>query len=271
MTSNKESESLELIQSVLVESARPAAMLSFGKDSMVLAHLIRLARVPPVFPKAHGFPIDVIYHRDPWFPWKHEFADEIIRSWSMEVYDFPPMQAGVKVKPDMLELVARYNFGSGAMDIPKNTMPPEAYPRRDYICGLNDWMLRPKTFLLDYPWDTVFSGHRSADVDPFEGAVPLNCDETELGGVRLVFPLRHWSDDELWTYIKDNHIPVQKSRYMEDGHWHTNDWTHACTRCIDPREMRDTVFCPKLQRDVKNRGGEVLQLQAQPHYIERET
>lgn len=267
---SKESDAIELIQSVLVESERPAAMLSFGKDSMVMAHLIRLAGSHSMFPKTHGFPVDVIYHRDPWFPHKHAFADEIIRSWGMEVHDFPPMQTGVKTKPDMIELVARYNFGSGYMDVPKNTLPPEAYPRRDYLCGLNDWILRPKTFLLDYVWDTVFIGHRSADVDPFEGHVPLNCDETELGGVRMVFPLRDWSDDEVWDYIKQNDIPTQQTRYGDaDDVWHVNDYTHACTACIDPRELRDTVFCPKLKRDVKNRGGEVMQLHAAPHYVER--
>ncbi len=249
----------QLIRDAVADAKRPVVMCSFGKDSMAMAHLIR--------GEGGVFPMDVIYHRDPWFPHKNEFADGIIRSWNMTVFDFPPFAAGVKVKPDMLELVSRYNFGVGFMDIPKNVCKPEDYPRREFICGLNDWVLRPKG-MTETPWDLVFIGHRSADVDPFEGAVPLKSDETRIGGVRVVFPLRDWSDAELWDYIKSNHIPVQEARYNGDERWHANDYTHACTRCIDPREMRDMVPCPKLKVDVPNRGREVAQLHVRPEYIE---
>ncbi len=261
---SKITDSIELIKAAIAKSRRPAAMLSFGKDSMVLAHLIR--------DDWNIFPIDVIYHRDPWFPHKNEFADSIIRSWNMTVHDFPPMTAGVKVKPDMLELVARYSFGIREIDIPKNVCRPEDYPRRDYICGLNDWINRPKSFLMNYPWDTVFIGHRSADVDQFEGHVPLNVDETKSGGVRAIFPLRHWTDAELWDYIKEHKIPVQQARYNGKGEdrWHSNDYTHACTACIDPRVTVPAVFCPKLKCQVPNHGAEVFQLRWNKDYIQKE-
>lgn len=260
----------DLIFRGYMESERPAAMISFGKDSMVLAHIIRETIKRDKW-SAHGFPVQVIYHRDPWFPWKHEFADKIIRSWSMEVHDFPPFQTGVKTNQELIELVARYNFGSAALDVPKNTLAPEAYPRRDFICGLNDWMLRPKTFLLDYPWDAVFLGHRSADVDPFEGAVPLNTDDTVFGDVRMMFPLKDWSDKEVWDYIEEHKIPTQPTRYRaSDDRWYTNDYTHACTACIDPRQSALHVWCPKAKAYVKNRGGEVLQLHARPPYVGKE-
>ncbi len=251
----------QLIRDAVADAKRPAVMCSFGKDSMALAHLIR--------GEGGSFPMDVIYHRDPWFPHKNEFSDGIIRSWNMTVFDFPPFAAGVKVKPDMLELVSRYNFGIGFMDIPKNVCRPEDYPRREFICGLNDWVLRPKG-MTETPWDTVFIGHRSADVDPFEGAVPLKSDTTRIGGVKVVFPLRDWSDSQLWDYIKANHIPVQEARYNGDEKWHANDYTHACTACIDPRVNagRKTVWCPKFKVDVPNRGREVAQLHVRPEYIE---
>lgn len=262
---NKIEHSIDLIKRNLANARRPAAMLSFGKDSMVMAHLIRGG--------SNAFPIDVIYHRDPWFPHKNLFADSVINSWGMTVHDFPPMTTGVKVKPDMLELVSRYSFGIREIDIPKNVCAPEDYPRRDYICGLNDWIKRPKAFVMDYPWDTVFIGHRSADVDPFEGHVPLKVDEYIGGGVRIVFPLRNWTDAEVWNYIAHEHIPVQDTRYKDrvdvDDKWHSNDYTHACTACIDPRVTSPTVFCPKLKRDVPNHGAIVNQLRTDAEYIER--
>jgi 3'-phosphoadenosine 5'-phosphosulfate sulfotransferase (PAPS reductase)/FAD synthetase len=260
---SKITDSIELIKAWIAKSRRPAAMLSFGKDSMVMAHLIRNG--------SSTFPVDVIYHRDPWFPHKNEFADEIIRSWGMTVHDFPPMTAGVKVKPDMLELVARYSFGIREIDIPKNVCRPEDYPRRDFICGLKDWIQRPKAFVMNYPWDTVFIGHRSADVDQFDGPIPLKSDTAKGGGVNIVFPLRHWTDAELWDYIEKHSVPVQQPRYSgkAEDRWHSNDYTHACVACIDPREWRPSVFCPKLKCLVPNHGAEVFQLRTDVEYIER--
>lgn len=269
-------ETIAFISKQANKAMRPAFMCSFGKDSMALAELIRRALPTGLngkhIPMAHGFPIEVIYHRDPWFPHKHEFSEQITRSWSMIVHDYPPMHAGVKVKDDMLELVSRYNFGTVAMDIPKNTTKP--IQRRDYICGLNDWLLRPKTSRFPYPWDTVFVGHKSSDIDPFEGSVPLKSNVTELGGVNVAFPLKDWTDDDVWDFIEENHIPIPENRYENrkdrEDTWHNNDYVHACTACIDPRVKEKTVFCPKVKRDVENVGSRVLQLRAEPTYIGKE-
>jgi 3'-phosphoadenosine 5'-phosphosulfate sulfotransferase (PAPS reductase)/FAD synthetase len=265
-------DTLAFIRELAHKARRPALMCSFGKDSMVLASLIRTAIKQPAM--RNGFPVDIIYHRDPWFTHKHEFAEDTARAWNMVVYDYPPVAAGVKVKDDMLELVVRYNFGSEGMDVPKNTCLPSEYPRRDYICGLNDWLLRPKTMMFPYPWDLVFSGHKSSDVDPFEGAVPLNTDVAELGGVLLAFPLRHWSDSDIWDYIEEHHIPMQATRYKGreelPDKWYNNDYIHACTACIDPRVKGDKVYCPKLKSQVPNVGHRVLQLHADPGYVTRE-
>jgi len=275
---SKIQESLDLIRAKATKADKPAVMLSFGKDSMALATLIRIALSTGLngqhFPLTHAFPLPVVYYRDPWFPHKNEFANGIIRSWSMEVHDYPPFAAGVKTNEHSLELVSRYNFGAVAIDMPKNVAGPEVYPRRDYICGLNDWLARPKVAFTPYPWDLVFIGHKSSDVDPFEGPVPLKANFVKLPGVEIVFPLRDWTDAEVWEYIESQAVPVQKSRYkdrQDKGElWYNNDYTHACTACIDPRERAEEVFCPKLKRNVPNRGGQVLQLHTMPDYIGEE-
>jgi 3'-phosphoadenosine 5'-phosphosulfate sulfotransferase (PAPS reductase)/FAD synthetase len=127
--------------------------------------------------------------------------------------------------------------------------------------------------VFPYPWDLIFIGHKSSDVDPFEGAVPLNTDVAEMGGVKLAFPLRDWPDDDVWEFIEKNHIQMQETRYhgrleVEDK-WHNNDYIHACTACIDPREKAHTVPCPKLKVNVPNVGHRVLLLQAEPGYVTR--
>jgi 3'-phosphoadenosine 5'-phosphosulfate sulfotransferase (PAPS reductase)/FAD synthetase len=252
-------------------------MLSFGKDSMALAHLIRAALSSyhghnGHFPSVHAYPLPVIYHRDPWFPVKHEFAENTARSWGMEVHDFLPACAGIKVNDKLLELVARYPFGESFMDLPKNVSNYRENPRRDYICGLNDWIHRPKAAMMPYNWTLIFHGHKSSDVDPFEGNVRLKDEMTRLGLVYLVFPLKDWTDEDVWDYIEEHHIPLEVRRYQGrhevTDHWYNNDYLPACTNCIDPRNKEPEVFCPKLRRNVKNVSDWIMRLRAEPHYLE---
>jgi 3''-phosphoadenosine 5''-phosphosulfate sulfotransferase (PAPS reductase)/FAD synthetase and related enzymes len=270
-------KSIGLIQLLAEKTRAPAVMLSFGKDSMVLADLIRQALPSGLngihFPRLLGFPLPVIYHRDPWFPVKNEFADRTARAWTMEVHDFPPAITGVKTNDKRLELVSRYHFGNEGIDIPKNVCGPDEYARRDYMCGLNDYLMRPKTALMAYPWDGMFIGHKSSDVDEFEGRVPLKYDLIKAGGILVAFPLRDWSDEDVWDHIEANHIPVQETRYSDrrevPDKWYNNDYLHACTACVDPRNKADEVFCPKLKRNVPNHGHEVLTIAQVPPYIEK--
>jgi 3'-phosphoadenosine 5'-phosphosulfate sulfotransferase (PAPS reductase)/FAD synthetase len=265
-------ETKEFIREKAHRAMRPAVMCSFGKDSMVMAALIRdaLTGVHSLngqhFPLTHAFPLPVIYHRDPWFPQKHEFADSQIKAWAMEVYDFLPLYAGVKTNDAMIEPVARYQLGTHTMDLPKNLCEPEEYPRRDYICGLRDWVARPTATLVSYPWDLLFIGHKDSDVDPFDGAVPLKDFTAVAGDVTLAFPLKRWTDNDVFAYAKANRVPIDSRR---SDKWYDNDYVHACVACIDPREKAEEVFCPKLKKNVKNVGKYVLQLKADAKYIEK--
>jgi hypothetical protein len=82
-----------------------------------------------------------------------------------------------------------------------NTEPP--IERRPFVCGLQ-WLTRPKTLGGQWPWTTVFIGHKNSDVDPYEGPVPLKADQVQTAGVTAVFPLRHWTDEDVWDYIETN-------------------------------------------------------------------
>jgi 3'-phosphoadenosine 5'-phosphosulfate sulfotransferase (PAPS reductase)/FAD synthetase len=244
---------------------------SGGKDSTVLLHLIREV-LPLNRLNCHGFPCSVIYHRQPWFPHKNAFADEIIRSWALEVYDFPPFRAGVKCKAERLELAVEYPFGRTRLHLPLNTEQP--IPRRPYLCG-RMWILRPRTALATYPWRVAFIGHKSSDVDPYEGAVPLGADSAENeSDVKVVFPLRHWTDQDVWDYTEREHIPFDQRRYQErrpnPDVWDNPDFIHACTACIDPRESAPEVYCPKLKAGINNIGSQVARLEELPAYMKKE-
>jgi len=245
-----------------------ALMCSFGKDSMVLLDLIR-----NVLPRTNFLcgecPVQVIHHRNPWFPAKYEFADSIIKSWNLEVHEYLPIGTGVKCNDERLELVARYAFGTSGMDLPMNIEEP--LPRRDFACGLQ-WILRPTATSMRWNWKTVFVGHKSSDVDPYEGPVPLKHDAAKIGNVNLVFPLRHWTDDDVWEYIETNHVPYDKRRYAgrleTPNRWLNPDFLHACVKCCDPRNKDPEVMCPKLGKMVPNIGDKIQILDTRPNYIQ---
>lgn len=240
---------------------------------MVLLHLIR-ETLPANKMGCHSYPLPIIFYRHPFFAFKNEFADSVIRGWGLETYDYLPVASGVKFNDERLELVARYRFGEeGAIDIPMNTEEPLA--RRDFICGLNHWILRPKAAETIFPWQTLFIGHKSADIDPFDGAVPLRCDHAEIGGSNLIFPLRWWTDNDVWDYIERNAVPHDQRRYRNRAEvsdtWLNPDYIRACTACIDPRVKAAEVYCPKLGKNVQNFGKHVLRLQHIPSYVEQES
>jgi hypothetical protein len=262
-------DKIERSNQAIKNAPTPAALLcSFGKDSMVLLHLIREVLSPNKL-SCHAYPVPVIWHRHPWFPFKNDFGNSIVSKWSIEAHDYPPLACGVKCNDDRLELVSRYPFGTHGIDLPLNTDPPMQH--RDYVCG-KEWLTQPKTSGVEWKWRTIFHGHKSSDVDPYEGSVKLKHETINVAGVRVEFPLKDWTDDDVWDYIEANHIPFDKRRYADRKEigdtWTNPDYIHACTRCIDPREKSTTVDCPKLGEKVENVGSRVLRLQGRPEYIE---
>jgi hypothetical protein len=264
-------EKIQHSQELIRRFSRNAVLMcSFGKDSMALLHLVR-ETLPRQDLGASTYPLPVLYHRHPWFAFKNNFANRIIETWGLEVHDLPPAACGVKANEDHLELVARYHFGTSGIDLPMNIEPPVS--RRDFVCGLQ-WLLRPKTANFVWPWKNALIGHKSSDVDPFEGPVPLKCDHTEAAGVSVAFPLGHWTDADVWDYIEQNHVPYDKGRYQDRAEvpdkWANPDYLHACTACIDPRNKAQKVFCPKIGQQVQNVGANVLRLEQVPAYIQKE-
>lgn len=242
---------------------RPVMMSSFGKDSMVMFFIVfRLMkkRMP------------IIYHGVPWEPWKNDFAWSIIKLFRLEVYDYPPIMSGIKVKPELLEIVHRYQIGGDpgkGIDIPVNIEQMKT-PLEFKNCGLA-MLERPKG-AMSFPWNLILIGHKDCDVDQFDGPVPLKAALIKLEGLpATAFPLKEWTDDDVWDFIDYHHVPVQRgSRYIGRQEMafkgFNNDYIEACTRCIDPR-LPKKVFCPLVNRDIDNVSDRVLKFEGRASYI----
>jgi hypothetical protein len=251
---------IQNIRTVLNRFGHPAVMTSFGKDSMVLLHILREA----------GFDLPCIYLRDPWQSHKHAFAEERIRAMGLTVHNWPPNGMGTKFNGENFEFVARYNIAPDAfLDIPKNV--EKQRPRAKLLCGLFDIIRRPLS-VISHGWDVLLLGHRDCDTDPYYGQVPLHVDlkMNAPGEPAAYFPLRQWTDEDIWDFIESEHIPVQLDRYKDRGELSdksfNNDYVQCCSKCLDPREG-PVVFCPKFGKDVNSVADKVPKFDAVPDYF----
>jgi hypothetical protein len=258
-------ESEILIEQMMREYRNPVLMCSFGKDSMVLLHLMRDLQ----------FKIPVIFHREPFMPAKYQFANQIINRWNLTVYDYPAARTTFCKRQGKMEVLNEYQIGAETCMVPTGIMDPE--PGQEYLCALKDLLYKPLgTF--NYPWDLCFIGHKSSDVDPLHGKLEFEIDvKRNLNSAHFAFPLRKWSDKDIWDYIEEYGVPYHQSRYEKVGNtWmekldrtYNPDYFPACTACID-RDQPATVHCPKLGRNINNLSSRIAYQEPQFDYIKKE-
>lgn len=250
---------LVFIDAVLSEFKAPAVLWSSGKDSMVLLHLMRRAR--PDLP--------VIFFREPFQPRRYSFAQDIIMDWDLKVYEWPPVATAVAFRNDVTSLVHRFQVApQHCIDLPVDIVEDGAAPPPDQttpVCAL-DILRRPKAGFTA-PWDVMFTGAKSSDVDQLAGAVPLSVSLwREADGPAFAFPLRTWTDGDVWQYIEQEKVPYQMDRYekvnspTDEGVWSYRerankagnpDYLIGCQRCLCA-DGPATVWCPKLKMEINN-------------------
>src|SRR4051812_43117041 len=95
-------KTVEMIQRVVKEYKNPALLCSFGKDSMVLLAIMR------------GIKMDLpnIFFREPYFPKKYQFANEIIRKWDLTCFDYQPSTYSMANENGKCEVIRHYQIGS---------------------------------------------------------------------------------------------------------------------------------------------------------------
>ena len=242
----------------------PVLYCSFGKDSTVLLHLLL----------SHKIRIPILFHTDPWFRRKFDFANKLISAWNLEVHDYPPAKTSLKHSEAMVALVSEYQTGPhSSLAVLKNSLEFKDGDDPDkFLCGVN-FLIRPFGAFV-YPWDVALVGHKDCDEDQIFGLVPLHSrvvyrDE----GPDFVFPLKEWTHDDVWDYTERFHVPYQMDRYdiktrreLPDK-TPNSDWYEVCIRCIDKRIAGQKVFCPKLERELENVSGAASEYSLVPDYF----
>jgi len=242
----KETKTLEYMETILEVSKNPVVLCSFGKDSMVMLHLLRKLRVTPV-----------LFFKEPFFPKKLAFANKVIEDWNLSVYDFPPVHTDYIFKDDNFEVINWYNgFGNALLYLP--TGAHDYKEGEDFLCAIHDLLLKPTVVKHSFPWDTIFVGHKSTDLDPILDNISLKRKTVRIQEMLLALPIAEWTDKDIWDYTVENGIPYNSKRYDKDNGFKefqdksfNNDYHPCCFKCLDNKESK-VIKCPKSGINVNN-------------------
>ena len=235
-----------VVKSALTNSKNPVVMCSFGKDSIVVLHLVRQFRK-----------LKVIFHRESVQHHKYEYANRLMREWDLHVIDYPPSGTALSEGNDHLDVVNFYQVGSKTIYLPTELHQQDN--GRDTVCALSD-IYGKMTGTVNYPFDLIFHGHKASDSDPILGKVPIFADVAlNAEAPHLAYPIRHFTDEDVWRYIEENDIPTHHERYVKkDGVWGDSydktqhpHYVSCCYSCMS-KNTGNNVHCPKWGLTVSN-------------------
>jgi hypothetical protein len=238
---------IALIKEIVPNHSAPIVMSSFGKDSMVLLDLVKKA----------NFKLPILSYREPFSPRKYLFANAIIHANDYTVYDYPPLETWFSRRNGSVEIVNLHQgpAGNAPIYLPTGVKPPKM--DQPFLCGLSDIYGKPTVSSYSFPWDLALIGHKASDVDPILGPVPINT-FFQSGDLSLLFPLKAFTDEDIWRYTIEFNLPINEQRYNRLDNWKefeditfNPDYFHACTACMDPESPKE-VFCPKVAGMIPN-------------------
>lgn len=203
-------KSIYIIREAKAQFRNPAVMWSTGKDSTVLLHLCREAFFGEVpFPVIH---IDTGWH----FPEVYEFRDYLADKWNLDLIVARHPQAG-KIKPGKKTTVERccHKLKTEAL---RQLIEKEGFDALLVSIRRDEHPLRnPERYVSprdrNMQWRLPRRKEKAGGDSPFEALQPVELWDIyaadfgeDVHHVR-VHPLLHWSEADVWRYIKTRHVP----------------------------------------------------------------
>lgn len=249
MDDKKVTQACDVIGAVLSQYRNPVLLCSFGKDSMVLLYMLRkwFQEVP------------IVFFKQSHFPRKYAYANRVIEDWNLQDVhtDIPPVGISIAHGHGKTEITNHYPYGGVTIAVPIGWLKPNGASK--YLCGRDD-LLNRSVGSYNWPWDCALHGHKATDTDPIYKDLHIDVDISQnQGGCDTAFPLRNWTDQDIWDFTELHDIPINNARYEKvDGQWRNkpdqlfdSDYFPYCNKCLDPLE-EDAVLCPKSGLMVEN-------------------
>ena len=169
-----ESEAMRMMRRAVESSRRPVLLFSAGKDSAVILRLAEKAFAParPPFPLLH---VDTNWK----FPEAYEFRDRTAA------------EAG-------MELIVHINEEGLARGV-----GPFSHGAETHVRVMKSEAL--KAVLKQYRFDVMIDGARG-DEERFRADSRLS--DASGGGAMRVFPLRDWTEIDVWRYVRAEKIDL---------------------------------------------------------------
>ena len=198
-----ESESIYILREGRSRFERLAMLWSLGKDSNVMIWLAKkafLGRVP--FPVVH---LDTGLE----FPEAYAFRERYAKEWGLDLIadDCPPLEATDPTLAPNSRVAARKTLGLAEAI--------ERYRFQGIIAGIrrDEQATRAK--------ERIFSPRRAGGAWDFRDQPPefwdLYCAEAPEGGHVRIHPLLHWTELDIWRYIRREGIPVVPLYFAREG------------------------------------------------------
>lgn len=245
MLKDKVEYAKQIIAMIGEQYTKPIIYTNFGKDSMVVLHLCR----------SLGFNWPIMFHKEPEFPIKFQYAQNIIIDWNLTCHDYPPRICSVFAGENSFEVCTHYGIGGGHDMILCGVLyKPDEYIDGKYLCAYEDLYIQPKCHKYDFVWDVGIRGDRSVDANPHTGVSIRNRRDIihNVGGADFAFPINHFTDEEVYQYTIQNMLPINDRVYdvvngrfvVKDDKTFSPDHRPACWECMCPGGTA-AVMCPK--------------------------
>lgn len=206
ITKKLEAESIDIIREVTAEFEKPVMLYSIGKDSSVMLHLAQKAFAPGKipFPLMH---VDTTYKFPEMIKFRDEYTKEIGANLVVHTNDeaveakTDPWSLGTVKCCALLKTQALLDglkkegfdaaFGGARRDEEKSRAKERIFSFRDEFGQWDPKNQRPELWSL------------------YNGKI-------NKGESIRVFPLSNWTELDIWTYIKQENIPISELYFAKE-------------------------------------------------------
>jgi len=216
-----ENKSIYIIREAYAEFKNPAMLWSTGKDSTVNLALCRKAfygKIP--FPVIH---IDTGYK----FPQMYAFRDKIAKEWGFDLRIAQNKEAlSNGMGPDkgkfecctilktkaLMSFIEQYGFDALYL----------AIRRDEHGIRAKERVFSPRD--EDFKWD-----YKNQPLEMWDQYQKISEARTHM----RIHPILHWTELDVWEYVKQENLPVNPMYYAKDGKRYRSLGCEPCTFTID--------------------------------------